>query len=58
MTNKSEHCGDHCDLFADVAVIKQDVKYIKMKFEEKKTDLKWTFTTAIAIIAVVLKFVP
>lgn len=58
MSSGKDHCGDHCDLFADVAVIKQDVKYIKSKFDEKKNDFKWTFTTAIAILAVVLKFIP
>jgi len=55
---KSEHCPDHCNVFADIAVIKSDVRHIKNKFDEMKsvktetkTDVKWLMTFLVAVIS-------
>ena len=49
MSPKPQHCDDHCKLNETLTEVRIDVKWIKDKLSEKKNDLKWAFTFAIAV---------
>jgi hypothetical protein len=50
----NRHCPDHCELIIQIARVDENVKYIREKIVEKKSDFKWVFVTMLSVVSVVI----